>query len=60
MFKRNKTDFFVGIVKKDVAQQLLLGEKLYNLVSEYGDIVFSFQSEKQKFLGFCLTHNWVK
>ena len=48
------------MVKKDVAQQLLLGENLYNLVSEYGDIVFSFQFDKQKFLCFCLTHNWVK
>jgi hypothetical protein len=26
-------------------------------VSEYGDIVFGFQSGKQKFPGFGLTHN---
>ena len=30
------------------------------MVSEYGDIVFGFQSGKQKFVCFGLTHNWVK
>jgi hypothetical protein len=36
------------------------GEELHDVVSEYGDIVFGLQSGKQKFLGFGLTHNWVK
>ena len=30
------------------------------MVSEYGDIVFGFQSDKQKYPSFGLTHNWVK
>jgi hypothetical protein len=30
---------------------------MYDVVSEYGDIVFSFQSDKQKFPDFGLTHN---
>jgi hypothetical protein len=59
-YKRNKKDFFVSRVKKDVAPPRLSGEELYNIVSKYGDIVFGFQSGKQKFPGFGLTHNWVK
>jgi len=38
----------------------LFGEELYGMVSEYDDIVFGFQSGKQKFPGFGLTHNWIK
>ena len=34
--------------------------KNYDVVSEYGDIVFSFQFVKQKFPGVGLTHNQVK
>jgi len=30
------------------------------MVSENGDIVFGFQSNKQKFHDFDLTHNWAK
>jgi hypothetical protein len=33
---------------------------LFDVVSEYGDIVFGLQSGKQKFPSFGLTHNWVK
>jgi hypothetical protein len=33
------------------------GEELHDNVSEYGDIVFGFQSGKQKFPGFGLAHN---
>ena len=40
--KRNRKDFFVGRVKKDVALLLLLGEELYDVVSKYDDIVFGF------------------
>jgi len=39
---------------------MLRGEELYDVMSEYDDIVFGFQSSKHKFLGFCLPHNWVK
>jgi hypothetical protein len=47
-------------LKKDVAPPRLSGEKLHDVVSEYDDIVFGFQSGKQKFPGFGLTHNTVK
>jgi hypothetical protein len=33
---------------------------LYNMVLEYGDIVFDFQSGKQNFSSFGLTNNRVK
>jgi len=33
---------------------------LHDVVLEYDDIVFGFQSGKQKFPGFGLTHNWVE
>jgi len=59
-YRKNKNDFFVGRVEKDVAPQRLSGEELFDVVSEYGDIVFGLQSSKQKFPGFGLTHNWVK
>jgi len=56
-FRKNMKDFFITRVEKDVASPLLLGEELYDMMSEYSDIVFGFQSSKQKFLGFGLTHN---
>jgi hypothetical protein len=59
-YKKNIKDFFVSRVERDVAPSFLLGEELYDMVSEYDDIVFDFQSGKQKFCGFGLTHNWVK
>jgi hypothetical protein len=39
---KNRKDFFIGRVEKDVALSYLSGEELYNVVSEYGDIVFGF------------------
>jgi hypothetical protein len=56
-YRKNRNDFFVGRVEKDVAPPCLSGEELLDVVSEYGDIVFGLQSGKQKFPGFCLTHN---
>jgi len=56
---KNIKNFFVGRIKKDVAPPRLSGEELNDYTSEYGDIVFSFQSGKQNFYGFDLTHNWV-
>jgi hypothetical protein len=56
-YRKNIKDFFVGRVEKDVAPPCLSGEELYDMVSEYDDIVFGFQSGKQKFSGFGLTHN---
>jgi len=55
-YRKNKNDFFCR-VEKDVAPPCLFGEELYDVVSEYGDIVFGFQSGKQKFPSFSLTHN---
>ena len=57
-FRKNRKDFFVGRVEKDVASPCLSGEEFHHVVSEYGDIVFGLQSGKQKFPGFGLTHNW--
>jgi hypothetical protein len=59
-YRKNKNDFFVGRVEKDVTPSRLSDEELFDVVSEYGDIVFGLQSGKQKFPGFGLTHNWVK
>jgi len=59
-YRKNIKDFFIGRVEKDVAPLCLSCEELHDVVSEYGDIVFGLQSGKQKFLGFGLTHNWVK
>jgi hypothetical protein len=59
-YRKNKNDLFVGRVEKDVAPPHLSSEELFDVVSEYGDIVFRLQSGKQKFPGFGLTYNWVK
>ena len=59
MYIKNIKDFF-GRVEKDVAPLRLSSEELHDVVSEYSNIVFGFQSGKQKFLGFGLTHNWVR
>jgi len=60
IYRKNIKDFFIGRVEKDVAPPRLSGEELHDVISEYGDIVFGFQSSKQKFPGFSLTYNWVK
>jgi len=39
-YRKNKNDFFVGIVEKDVASLYLFSEELVDVISEYGDIVF--------------------
>jgi hypothetical protein len=59
-YRKNRKDFFIGRVEKDVVPPILFGEELHDVVSEYGDIVFGLQSGKQKFPCFGLTHNWVK
>jgi len=56
-YRKNRKDFFVGKVEKDVASPCLSGEELHDVVLEYDDIVFGLQSGKQKFPGFGLTHN---
>jgi len=48
-YRKNRNDFFVGRVEKDVAPPSLSGEELFDVVSEYDDIVFGLQSSKQKF-----------
>jgi hypothetical protein len=59
-YRKNIKDFFIGKVEKHVAPPRLSSEELHDVVLEYGDILFGFQSGKQKFPGFGLTHNWVK
>jgi hypothetical protein len=44
MHRKNKNDIFVGRVEKDVASLHLSGEELHDMVSEYNDIMFGFQS----------------
>jgi hypothetical protein len=39
-YKKNRKDFFVDRVEKDVAPPCFSGEELHDVVSEYGDIVF--------------------
>ena len=56
-YRKNKRDFFVGRVEKDVTPLRLSSEELHDVLSEYGDIVFGLQSGKLKFSGFGLTHN---
>jgi hypothetical protein len=56
-YRKNKNDFFVGRVEKDVAPPRLSGEELFDVVLKYGDIMFGLQSGKQKFPSFGLTHN---
>jgi hypothetical protein len=56
-YRKNRNDFFIGKVEKDVASMRLSGEELHDVVSEYSDIMFGLQSDKQKFPGFGLTHN---
>ena len=58
--RNNRKYLFVGRVERDVVSPLPSGEELYDLMSEHDDIVFGFQFSKQKFLGFGLTHNWIK
>jgi len=45
-YRKNKNDFFVSRVERNVVLPLLLGEELYDVVSEYDDIVFGFHSGK--------------
>jgi hypothetical protein len=40
--KKNKNDFFIGRVENDVEPPCLSGEELYDVVLEYGDIIFLF------------------
>jgi len=39
-YRKNIKDFFIGSVEKDVAPPRLSSEELYDVVSQYGDIVF--------------------
>ena len=41
--RKNRKDFFVGRVEKDVASPCLSGEELHHVVSEYDDIMFGLQ-----------------
>jgi hypothetical protein len=56
-YKNKKKDIFIGRVERDVSPPLLSSEELYDIVSEYDNIVFGFQCRKQMFSGFDLNHN---
>jgi hypothetical protein len=43
--QKEQKNFFIGRVEKD-APSHLSGEELYDIVLEYSDIVFDFQSSK--------------
>jgi hypothetical protein len=43
--QKEQKNFFIGRVEKD-APSHLSGEELYDIVLEYSDIVFGFQSSK--------------
>ena len=55
-----KKDFLKGKVEKDISSLVLLNEELYDEVSKYESIVFSFNSKKKKFHDSGMTHNWIK
>jgi hypothetical protein len=57
-YRKNINDFLLARGKKDVAPPRLSSEELHDVMLEYGDIVFGFQSGKQKFLGFGLAYKW--
>jgi hypothetical protein len=56
-YKKNKNDFFVGRVERDVGPLVPSGEELYDVISQYRGIVFTFQFGKQKFSNFGVTYN---
>jgi hypothetical protein len=58
MVLKNRNGFIVGRVER--ALPVPLSEKLYDVVSQYDDIVLGFQSDKQEFSSFSVTRNWVK
>jgi hypothetical protein len=39
-YRKNRKDFFIGRVENDVAPPCFSGEELFDVVSEYGEIVF--------------------
>jgi hypothetical protein len=56
-YKKNRNDFFIDRVEKNVAPLYLSGEELCDVMFEYNDIMFGFQSGKQKFSDFGLAQN---
>jgi hypothetical protein len=55
-YRENRKDFLLVELKRILHPRIFL-VKNYMTWCEYGDIVFGFQSRKQKFSGFGLTHN---
>jgi hypothetical protein len=56
-YKKNKNDFFVGRVERDVGPLVPSSKELYDVISQYRGIVFTFQFSKQKFSNFGVTYN---
>jgi hypothetical protein len=59
-YKNNIKNFLKGKTKRDDKPPIMSSEELYDVMSQYKDIVFDFQSSKQKFSGFGMTYNWIK
>ena len=57
---RNNKNFLKGKTERDVASVTLSSEELYDVNSQYEDIIFGFQSGKKNFFGFGVNCNWVK
>ena len=49
-FRKNRKDFFVGRVEKDVASPRLSGEELHHVVSEYGALCLALNQVSKSFL----------
>ena len=49
-YRKNRKDFFVGKVEKDVASPHLSGEELHHVVSEYGTLCLAFNQVSKSFL----------
>jgi hypothetical protein len=58
-YKKNTKDFLLAELKMMFHPRIFL-VKNYDMVLEYNDILFGFQSGKQKFFDIGLTYNWVK
>jgi len=56
-YKKNQKDFFVDRVERDVTSLVPSCEELYDIVSQYKNIVFDFQFGKHKFSDFGVTYN---
>jgi hypothetical protein len=60
IIERTEKTFLLAELKRMLHRLIFRVKNFYDVVSEYGDMVFDFQFGKKKFTGFGFTHNWVK